>query len=66
MPRPELLQAQYPPVYFQAMRFRKTAEEYDNNYMALLSQGEKASARLKLYCIDPSRKLAGGRQEAAV
>ena len=47
-------------LYFQALRFRKTAEEYDNNYMTLLSQGEKASARLKLYCIDPSRKLAGG------
>ena len=44
--------------YFAALRFVRTAEEYGDDYVTLLKQGQrKREMRLKLYCVDPSNRL---------
>lgn len=53
-------------VYFSALRFVRTAEEFNEDYVTLLSQGgRKRQMRLKLYCVDPSNRLNEGFERLA-
>ncbi|MBI3880685.1 MAG: ATP-dependent DNA helicase [Verrucomicrobia bacterium] len=49
--RDELLQ-----LYFEAHRFVRTAEGFDENYVLLAGPGD--DWRLRLFCLDPSKRLA--------
>ena len=47
-------------IYFRSLRFIRTAEEYDDDYVTLLSRSKKKQITLKLYCVDPAIRLAAG------
>jgi len=49
-------------VYFEALRFIRTAEYFDSRYVCLLRRPEKNALQVKLYCVDPSKMLAVGLQ----
>lgn len=53
-------------LYFQALSFVRTAEDYDEHYITCWESG--ADLRVRLFCLDPSRQLkeALGRARAAV
>jgi DNA excision repair protein ERCC-2 len=54
-------------LYFDTLRFLRTAEGFDQDYRVLLTpQGRQE--RLRLYCVDPSRQLRDGfeRLHAAI
>lgn len=45
-------------LYFEVLRFLRIAEDYDADYVTLLQRAGNSEVRVKLYCVDPSNRLA--------
>lgn len=52
-------------VYFDALRFVRTSEDYADDYLTLAVKRRDRDIVLKLYCVDPSRKLGEGFKRLA-
>ncbi len=47
-------------LYFEALRFTRTAEFFDSHYVCLIKTGMKNALSIHLYCVNPARLLATG------
>ena len=51
-------------LYFDALRFTRTADYFDDHYVCLIKTDKKKLLSINLYCVDPSRLLGKGLERS--